>query len=124
MILSPDGHCRTFDARAQGTVPGEGVAVVLLKRAEDAIAKAKLEKDPIAGEIKVTRTRYGIPRSTKVKPDEEAALVEAVKGANAQMNASKYGEAEKTLAAADKTLPLDVLAKVDAISREIRYPMG
>jgi aryl-alcohol dehydrogenase-like predicted oxidoreductase len=31
---------------------------------------------------------------------------------------------DETLAAADVTLSADVLAKVDAISREIRYPMG
>ncbi len=37
-ILSPDGHCRTFDAKAQGTVPGSGVGVVVLKRLEDAMA--------------------------------------------------------------------------------------
>ncbi len=36
-MISPDGHCRTFDANAQGTVFGGGVAVVLLKRAEDAV---------------------------------------------------------------------------------------
>lgn len=35
--FSPDGHCRPFDARAAGTVPAEAVAVVALKRAEDAI---------------------------------------------------------------------------------------
>jgi len=36
-IFSPDGHCRPFDASAQGTVRGNGSAVVLLKRLEDAI---------------------------------------------------------------------------------------
>ena len=36
-MVSPDGHCRTFDADAQGTVFGSGVAVVLLKRLEDAL---------------------------------------------------------------------------------------
>ena len=36
-MISPDGHCRTFDADAQGTVFGSGVAVVLLKRFEDAM---------------------------------------------------------------------------------------
>ncbi|MET9225644.1 beta-ketoacyl synthase N-terminal-like domain-containing protein [Lentzea sp. NPDC003310] len=37
MILSPDGHCRPFDASAQGTVLGSGVGVVVLKRLADAM---------------------------------------------------------------------------------------
>ena len=35
---SPDGHCRTFDARAQGTLFGDGVGIVVLKRLDDALA--------------------------------------------------------------------------------------
>ena len=35
-ILSPDGHCRPFDARARGTVPGTGAGLVVLRRLEEA----------------------------------------------------------------------------------------
>lgn len=34
---SPDGHCRPFDAKAQGTVMGNGVAIVVLRRLADAL---------------------------------------------------------------------------------------
>src|SRR3954471_18760035 len=37
-ILSNDGHCRAFDAKAAGTVLGDGAGVVVLKRLSDAIA--------------------------------------------------------------------------------------
>ncbi|MEG4940199.1 SDR family oxidoreductase [Microcoleus sp. F4-D5] len=36
-ILSPDGHCRAFDAKARGTVGGSGVGIVVLKRLKDAL---------------------------------------------------------------------------------------
>jgi acyl transferase domain-containing protein len=36
-ILSPDGHCRPFDAQANGTVGGNGVGIVILKRLSEAV---------------------------------------------------------------------------------------
>jgi amino acid adenylation domain-containing protein len=37
-VASADGHCRAFDATASGTVPGEGVGIVALKRLDEALA--------------------------------------------------------------------------------------
>ncbi len=37
-ISSPDGHCRAFDAKAQGTVFSNAVGIVVLKRLEEALA--------------------------------------------------------------------------------------
>jgi non-ribosomal peptide synthase protein (TIGR01720 family) len=36
-LQSPDGHCRAFDAKAQGTIFGSGVGAVVLKRLVDAL---------------------------------------------------------------------------------------
>jgi acyl transferase domain-containing protein len=36
-IPSPDGHCRAFDAQARGTVVGNGVGLVVLKRLAEAV---------------------------------------------------------------------------------------
>ena len=36
-ILSPDGHCRAFDAQSQGTLFGSGAGMVILRRYADAV---------------------------------------------------------------------------------------
>ncbi|HXH41802.1 MAG TPA: polyketide synthase, partial [Thermoanaerobaculia bacterium] len=46
-MLSPEGKCFTFDQRADGFVPGEGVGVVMLKR----LADAERDGDVIYGVI-------------------------------------------------------------------------
>ncbi|MEJ6485866.1 beta-ketoacyl synthase N-terminal-like domain-containing protein [Nostoc punctiforme UO1] len=48
MMLSEDGHCRVFDAKAKGTMLGGGVGIVVLKR----LADAKRDGDCIQAVIK------------------------------------------------------------------------
>jgi amino acid adenylation domain-containing protein len=60
MALSPDGHCRAFDARAQGTVFTNGVALVLLKPLSRAVA----DRDQIYAVIR--GTAIGNDGSSKV----------------------------------------------------------
>lgn len=55
MINSKDGHCRAFDKDSSGTITGEGVGIVILKRMEDAVR----DKDHI----------YAVIRSTAVNND-------------------------------------------------------
>lgn len=49
-IDSPTGHCHPFDKKANGTIFGEGVGIVVLKRLEDAIR----DRDTIIAVIKAT----------------------------------------------------------------------
>ncbi|MET9702721.1 SDR family NAD(P)-dependent oxidoreductase [Streptomyces griseus] len=53
-MLSPTGRCHTFDHRADGFVPGEGVGVLVLKRLRDAIA----DGDHVHGVIRATGTNH------------------------------------------------------------------
>src|SRR2546429_3269787 len=46
-MLSADGQCKTFDASANGFVPGEGVGALVLKR----LADAEADHDQIYGVI-------------------------------------------------------------------------
>jgi len=54
-MLSEDGHCRSFDAKANGYVRGEGVGVVFIKPLEQALS----DKDNILGIIKGSAVKHG-----------------------------------------------------------------
>ena len=53
-FLSKTGSCKTFDNDADGYCRGDGVATVILKRLDDAIA----DRDPILGVIRGTATNH------------------------------------------------------------------
>lgn len=73
-ILSPDGHCRPFDASSGGTVFGSGAGVVVLKRLGDALA----DGDQVHAVIKGTAVNNdGAGKVSYLAPsvDGQAAVV-------------------------------------------------
>ncbi len=75
-MLSPAGACRPFDAAADGIVPGEAVAVAVLKRHADAVR----DGDPVLGLVRATGIN-GDGRTNGITAPNgaaQAALVDAV----------------------------------------------
>src|SRR5208282_685017 len=69
-MLSPDGRCKTFDARANGYVRGEGAVMVVLKP----VARALADEDRI----------HAIIRATAVNQDGQTTTI-TVPSLNAQI---------------------------------------
>ncbi|HUR46358.1 MAG TPA: type I polyketide synthase, partial [Candidatus Saccharimonadales bacterium] len=82
-ITSSDGHCRAFDAKAQGTVAGDACGVVVLKRLAEAIA----DGDQIYAVLKGFATNNdGSSKMGYTAPSEDGqaeaiALAQALAGA-------------------------------------------
>lgn len=93
-ILSPDGTCRPFDAAANGTVPGNGVGVVVLRRHEDAaqdrvravVRGSAMNND---GDLKVGYTAPSVDGQAKV-------IAEALAMADMDATAVSYVETHGT----------------------------
>ncbi|HXK09666.1 MAG TPA: amino acid adenylation domain-containing protein [Vicinamibacteria bacterium] len=111
-ILSPDGHCRAFDAAARGTVAGGGVGVVVLKRLEDARRDGDAIDAVILGSAinndgagKVGYTAPGVAGQAEV-----IALAQAVAGVDPR--GISYVEAHGTGTALGDPIEIEALRQV------------
>jgi acyl transferase domain-containing protein len=91
-IYSPDGYCRSFDADAKGTVSGNGVGMVVLKRLHDAL----VDGDHIHAVLKgMAINNDGARRVGFTAPSVESqAAVVATALANADVPADTIGYVE------------------------------
>jgi acyl transferase domain-containing protein/short-subunit dehydrogenase len=96
MILSPDGHCRVFDARAQGTIFGRGVGMVLLKP----LAHARRDGDHIYATIRGSAVNNdGAAKAGFTAPSitgQAAVIAEALANAGVGPETIGYVEAHGT----------------------------
>ncbi len=110
-VLSPDGHCRAFDAKAQGTVVGNGVGVVVLKRLSEALADGDRIHAIIRGSainndgsLKVGYTAPSIEGQAKV-------IVEALALADVEPETISYIETHGTGTALGDPIEIAALSK-------------
>lgn len=113
-ILSPDGHCRAFDAQARGTIFGSGVGVVVLKRLADALndhdhiyAVIKGSAVNNDGSVKAGYTAPGVEGQTQV-------IVEALSCADVHPESIGYVECHGT------GTPLGDPAEIRALTNAFR----
>ncbi|WP_298917442.1 type I polyketide synthase [uncultured Nostoc sp.] len=110
--LSPDGHCYAFDARAKGTVIGNGVGVVVLKRLQDAIADGDFIYATILGSA-INNDGSGKVGYTAPSVDGQAeAIAEAMMLADVEPETISYIETHGTGTALGDPIEIAALSQV------------
>jgi phthiocerol/phenolphthiocerol synthesis type-I polyketide synthase E len=92
-IASADGHCRSFDANGSGSVAGDGVGIVLLKRLEDAIAAKDTVYAVIKGSAVNNDGRRKVGFTAPAIEGQAEAIAMALAAADASCESIGYIEA-------------------------------
>jgi acyl transferase domain-containing protein/thioesterase domain-containing protein len=95
-IFSPDGHCRAFDHRAQGTVFGSGAGIVVLRRLSDAFTDGDHIYAVIKGSAINNDGSSKVDYTAPSVDQQSAAIVEAISNAGIDANTITYVEAHGT----------------------------
>jgi acyl transferase domain-containing protein/surfactin synthase thioesterase subunit len=110
-ILSPDGHCRAFDADAQGTIFGSGVGAILLKD----LAAARADGNHIYAVIKgsaINNDGAGkVSYTASSAAGQARAMIEALLIADVSPDELSYVECHGTGTVVGDPLEIDALTR-------------
>jgi acyl transferase domain-containing protein len=110
-ILSPDGHCRAFDADAQGTIFGSGVGAILLKD----LAAARADGNHIYAVIKgsaINNDGAGkVSYTASSAAGQARAMIEALLIADVSPGELGYVECHGTGTVVGDPLEIDALTR-------------
>jgi polyketide synthase 12 len=121
-MLSEDGHCKTFDAAADGYVRSEGCGVVMLKRLSDAVA----DGDNILALVKGTALNQDGKSQGFTAPNESAqeeVIRAALKQAQLKPKDVSYVEAHGTGTPLGDPIELGALNTVYCAGQNRRHPL-
>ncbi|MEC5144140.1 polyketide synthase [Chitinophaga sp. 212800010-3] len=124
MVLSSDGYCRAFDEKADGTVNGQGGAVVVLKRYEEALA----DGDNIMAVIKGTAVNNdGAQKIGYAAPGikgQEAVVRSALRMAAVAPETISYVETHGTGTSLGDLIEIEALTKAFNTTRKQYCAIG
>ena len=115
--FAKDGHCKTFDANADGTVRGEGCGVVVLKRLADAVR----DGDPIRAVIRGTAVNQDGRSTSLTSPNvlsQQAVIREALADANVSPERVGYVETHGTGTALGDPIEFEALNATYGVARQ------
>ena len=110
-MLAPGGRCKTFDAKADGYVRGEGCGVVVLKRLSDAVAAGDDVVAVIGGSC-VNQDGRSNGLTAPSGPSQQAVVRGALKDAGVSASAVGYVEAHGTGTSLGDPIELNSLKEV------------
>lgn len=116
-ILSADGHCRAFDAEAEGTVPGSGAGIVVLKRLRDALAAGDTVHAVIRGSAINNDGALKAGYTAPAVDGQAAAIGAALAAARVPADSIGYVEAHGTATALGDPIEVTALAQAFATRR-------
>jgi len=111
-IASPDGHCRAFADAAAGTVFGDGVGIVVLKRAADALADGDRVRALLVGSAVNNDGGARIGYTAPGTRGQSKVITEALAVAGVEPETVTYVEAHGTGTAMGD--PIEVTALTEA----------
>jgi acyl transferase domain-containing protein/NADPH:quinone reductase-like Zn-dependent oxidoreductase/acyl carrier protein/ubiquinone/menaquinone biosynthesis C-methylase UbiE len=116
-MLAPDGHCKSFDARANGYVRSEGAGIILLKP----LSKALEDDDPIQAVVRGTLLNQDGRTPGMALPSraaQEMMLRDAYRRAGIQPREVHFVEAHGTGTPAGDPIELNAIGSVLGEGRE------
>ena len=116
-MLAADGHCKTFDAKADGYARGEGCGIVVLKRLSDALK----DNDHILAIIRSSYVNQDGASASITAPNkvaQEDLIRSALKQANLDPNEIDYIEAHGTGTELGDPIEINAITSVFSPRRE------
>ena len=122
-MLSQDGRAKTFDAGADGFVPGEGGAMIVLKRLSDAIAQG----DTIRGVLRGSAVNHDGRSSVLTAPNgpaQEAVIREALRDGRLMASDVSYVETHGTGTSLGDPIEIEALDAVYGVPGDVGSAAG